>query len=551
VTCVKCTDTIPDDAKFCPLCGERQPEEDPGAVAEYQTALESLADRTEAWAMAELETLRRELRVRESTHQRLMAERRAGPAQQAPVSMWVDAKPFQEFRAGEQCLLRLRVINDTGRPLASVELALDVTAATAPLVSRTDRALGPAEEHVFSMLFRPGVAGHHHASGQVVLRPLRGAEQRWQLSQIPFLVGAAAALQQQIHIDARAQRVGVFENIGVASRGGLLDETDWRLVDLRPAIEGAPVAVAAPKGLAPGHSGTARVVLHGDVVDVELEGHRGSLVDWHDPALRMVVRPGDKLQVVVIGADGAGRPLFSSRGGAVQPAMPAGQIRVGPEDDLAAALRNASPGAKILIEGTHRGPFVLDRPLELAGGKGAVLESRTGPALRISGDVVLRELTVRGAAPNGQYAIDAIEVRSGRVIVQECTLSSDAPGNVVPGRAIAVAGAATVEVRHCVVQGSGVGVSVDVSWSGFATDTARGARVKVISCEISGCGTGVAVAGNDREVRVARTRFIGVSEAAVRVLKGGMAAIEECTIPPHLLVAEPGANLVTGIGGGR
>ena len=293
------------------------------------------------------------------------------------------------------------------------------------------------------------------------------------------------------------------------------------------------------------------MIVAGDVIDAEIDGHRGSLVDLHDPAMRAVLRPGDKLQVVVIGNDGAGRPLLSSRSAAAIPAAPVGgALRVGPTDDLAAALKAAPPGAKIVFSGTHTGPFVVDRPLELSGESG-VLVSRAGPVLRISADVVLKELTVRGAAPQGQYAIDAIEIRSGRVAIEGCTLSSDAPGNVVPGRAVAVAGAATVELRHCMLQGSGIGVSIDVSWSGFATDTARGARVRLVSCEVAGCGTGVAVAGNDREVRVTRTRFIGVSEAAVRALKGGAAFVEECTIPPHLLVAEPGANLVTGRGGGR
>jgi hypothetical protein len=52
------------------------------------------------------------------------------------------------------------------------------------------------------------------------------------------------------------------------------------------------------------------------------------------------------------------------------------------------------------------------------------------------------------------------------------------------------------------------------------------------------------VAGSDREVRVVKTRFAGIAEAAVRVLGAGSCAIEACSVPKRLLVADAGANLV-------
>jgi hypothetical protein len=540
MTCTGCSAEVPGGARFCPACGAGVPVEDPVAVATYRDALAKLGGRAEAWARAELAELREELSIRPDTHERLLAEL-APAAAEAPIGVWIDARPVADFRAGEQCVLRLRVQNRSARSVAALGLRVEVTAADQPLEVRSEQVLGPGDEDVLSVWFRPAVAGHHRVDAVIEVAPIRGAPSRWACEAIPFLIGAAAALQQQITIDASTQRVGVFENIGAASKGGLIADADWRPVPVRGAAaevrpEGAQTPLPA--------GGVAVVVTGGDPPVVALDGVRGDLVELHDPGLRGRLGHGDRLQVSVIGRDVAGRPLYSSRPAQAPTARPGGVISVGPDDDLAEAVRGAPAGARIEVRGEHQGPLVLDRAVSLTGVDGATITSPTGPVLRIDGDVVLCELTVRGAAPAGQYAVDAIEARSGRVVVERCVVSADAPGNLVPGRAVVVAGAANVELRACQVQGSGVGVAVDVSWSGFATDLARGARVRLVGCELVGVGIGVAVAGADREVRVVKTRFAGIGEAAVRVLGSATCSIEGCAVPKRLLVADTGANLI-------
>lgn len=540
MACVECRAPLPDEARFCPICGTRRADEDPADVAEYETAFATLGGRTESWAEAELAALRAELGIRETTHRRLLAAR--APQSVCPVSASVDTRSVADFRAAEGCLLRVRVVNDGPRPLGDLSLHVTTTAIEGPIpVDRAGRAIGPGEEALLSALFRPALAGHHHATVRIVTVPLRGAEQHWVSAPIPFLVGAPASLQSQIHIDARSQKVGVFENIGGPARGGMVGSADWQPIQLS--------ASSAPS-TAPGHgathgapsgrtAGTGLVVDAGDPLLVELDGRRGPLVDRPDAPLGV----GDRLQVFAIGADGAGRPLWSCRPAPVVAPAPAASLEVGPGDDLAARLATAPAGAKITVRGTHPGPLVLGRAIELTG-VDAVLEGATGPVLKIGADVVLRGFTVRGAAPGGRYAADAIEIRSGRVVLQDCILSSDAAGNLTPGRAVAVTGPANVELRGCTVSHSGVGVAIDVSWSGFPTDTARGARVRVMGGTFRELGVGLAVAGADRELRAARVRFERVADAAVRVHKGASATVEDCVLGGSAAQADPGAVLV-------
>lgn len=546
MTCSACNAIVPDGARFCPACGAARPRETEAGVAAYSEALTKLAGRTEAWALAELAELRKEHNITAATHEALAAKlaTRVGADRLADIGVWVDAAPVANFRAAEQCVLRLRIRNDSDRPIASLRLVATTTASRGELTAAAAELLGPGEDDVLSVWFKPTVAGHHRADFRFELGFLRGAP-AWWAAELPFLIGAAAALQQQIHIEAGSQRVGVFENIGAATKGGLITDADWRMVTLRPAA--APAASAAAREAAAakvGAAGTALVVSAGDPPTVTLDGATGPLVDGLDVALRRRLRPGDKLDVHVMGLDGRGGPLFAVGPAPAAEAVGGDTVIVGPGDDLAAAVARAPAGTKIVIRGQHEGPVSVDRPMELRGEGGATLRAAEGPVLRLAADVVVRDLTVRGAAPEGQYAVDAIEVRSGRVVVEGCKVSADAPKNLVPGRAIAVAGAANLELRGCQIEGSGIGVAVDVSWSGFATDTARGARVKVVGCELVGVGVGVAVAGADRELRVVRTRFAAIGEAAVRALRGGSCVVEDCTVPKRLLSADPGADIV-------
>lgn len=547
VTCTSCEARLADGARFCPSCGARQPEEDPGAVLQYREALRALGGRREAWAEEELATLRRELQIRPATHARLVAELAPVAPRDLPVSVWIDAASLTQLRAGEQGLLRVRVVNESGRALRRASLRCRTTGIEVEACTRD--LLGPGEEEVLALLMRPTVAGHHPLTGTIEVTPLRGEAQVLAIEDIAFRVATATALQQSIHIDARSQRVGIFENIGASEKGGLVGAADWRPIALR-VVTVAPVAAVA--ALPPiGRRGPGVVVATGHVLTVALDGVEGALVDLDDPELRGRLAPGDRLQVTVIGHDGRDRLVLSTRAPATAPshaapshAAPsqAAEARVGPGGSLADALRSGA--TRIVVTGTHIGPFVVDRAVEIAG-EGATLEAARGPVLRLSADVVVRGLTVRGAAPAGAYAIDAIAITTGRCVLDGVTASSDAPGNLTPGRALAVAGTCRVEVRGCVLRDAGIGIAIDVSWTGFATDTAAGASVRVYGSRFENVGTGVALAGAGRELHVARCTFTRVADAAVSLLRGASATVEDCVVSPSALHAEAGAHLVT------
>jgi len=414
---------------------------------------------------------------------------------------------------------------------------------------------------VLGLLLRPRLAGHHQLGATLTVAGLRGPERSFAVAEVSFRVAGQGALQQSIHIDARSQRVGIFENIGSQPTGGLVDEGRWRRVELVPVDESDPEPDAEP--LREGLRAPGVVTAVGEVIEVEVEGRRGLLVEVEDPALRAVLAPGDRLQVTVIGTDARGQALLSTRppagrepdagrtagasvtrstdpgsGGGRPPAASVTEVVA----DLAEALRTAPPGARLVVRGRHRGPLTISQPVELRGEE-AILEAERGPVLLVQADAVLRGLVVRGTARPGAYAADAVEVRSGRVSLHECDLRSDASGNLTPGRAVAVTGPATVELRGCRIHHSGVGVAVDVSWGGFATTTARGARVGLQDCRIVDNALGVAVAGAGREVRAVGCTFSGNADAAVRALPGATAVVEDSEVDRASLIADPGATL--------
>ncbi len=538
--CPACAAALPEDARFCGACGARLPDESPADVARYAEALAALGHRDEAWARDELAALRRELRIRSATHDRL-ARPAAAPA---PVALEVDAVTLEELRAGEQGLVRLRVRNDGARAV-TISVTASSTASREGAAAAGAGVTGPGESLVVQLLLRPELAGHHTLRAELELRAFGGAAAVFHSEELPFRVGAPNPLQQSIHIDARAQRVGIFENIGAASRGGLVAEARWRPVGVASGPMPAPAAAPAPGGArlpAAGSRAAGVVVRGGEVPELDVDGARGALVELDDPALRAILAPGDRLQVTVIGHDGQGGLLLSTRPPRpAAPAAPVGRV-VGPGDDLRAALAAAPAGAQVRVTGTHIGPFVVDRPLELSGD--GVLEAARGPVLALAADVVVRGLTVRGAAPPGGYAADAVEVRAGRVVLDGCALSSDAPGNLTPGRALAVVGPATVELRGGTVRDAALGVAIDVSWSGFPTDGAPGAKVAVVGTTFARVGTAVTAAGAGRAVTVSGCDLTGATERAVHVTRGAAAVVERCRAAPRALVADAGGSLI-------
>lgn len=442
MSCSSCGAAVPDGARFCPGCGQRT---EPAGV----------------------------------------------------LSAWLDAETVGELRVGARCLLRLRVVNESTTALRGVHLAL--TWSDRPLEALRAEALEPGADAVLALLLRPEVAGHGTVGGTARAVDASGTETLWGLQGVHLRVAGPAALQQSIHIDARSQRVGIFENIGGAGSGGLVGAARWEPLELR-RLERAPSPAAAD--LAVGFRGTGVVAAAGAELLVALEGHTGVLVDLEDPALRSILGPGDRLSVTVLGTDDRGRPLLSTRparaGSAPAPA-PTATTEVGP-GGLAAAIAAAAPGSTLVIRGPQEGPLAIDKPLTLDATE-AVLHVPRGVGLRLSADVVVRGLVVRGTAAGG-YAPDGIEIAGGRVVLEGCDIAVNSEGALTPGRGVAVTGPASVEIRGGRIHHCGVGVAVDVSWSGFPTTTARGARVHVRDVAFADNDRDAASAGEGRELHL-------------------------------------------------
>lgn len=102
--------------------------------------------------------------------------------------------------------------------------------------------------------------------------------------------------------------------------------------------------------------------------------------------------------------------LFVALGAAMLAAAcaPAGQS-VAPGDSLSAGIASAPEAGVIRLEaGTHQGPLVIDRPVELIGEPGAVIIAPTAsPAVVIESDnVTIRDLTIEGGS-SGVHVVDS------------------------------------------------------------------------------------------------------------------------------------------------
>ena len=244
--CGSCGHGIPYEARFCPGCGSpAPPPEDPSAVARYRDAMRAMTSggRLEPWMEGELAVLRAELEVEEATHLRLVAS--LGPREaSADLGVWLDAATVQDFRQGQQGLLRLRVRNEGLRALGSLCLRIASSALPEMAQVMAPRVLGPGHDEVLQVLIRPEIGGHHQLHVGVEVRGLTGEARAFHAPPVGFKVGAAAALQQNIHIDARSQRVGIFENIGASDGGGVVATATWSRLELRPGA----LAEVGPRG---------------------------------------------------------------------------------------------------------------------------------------------------------------------------------------------------------------------------------------------------------------------------------------------------------------
>ena len=143
-------------------------------------------------------------------------------------------------------------------------------------------------------------------------------------------------------------------------------------------------------------------------------------------------------------------------GGAVVSPDEGGQFRT-----IGEAMREARPGTKILVRpGVYAESLVLDRRVEIVGDGSAadiVVESPDGNCLRMQTDMArVRGLTLLGAARRGGRDRYAVHVPQGRLILEDCRISSDSLACVAASNA----GTAPVLRRCSIRNGRSAGVLV-------------------------------------------------------------------------------------------
>ena len=546
MTCHQCSHPLLDEARFCGACGAPVASEDAGAVEEYRVLLSEFlaAGPLEDWQTQELGALRAELGVRGATHERLLLEL-TGSSPALGVELAVDSATMRDYRVGQQCLLRLRVRNTGERALRALRLSVG-SSATVDVEQVSSRMLGPGRDEELSLMLRPRMAGHHALKGVVEVVPLRGESTTLGFEGVAFRVAADNAMQQVFNIDARSQRVGIWENLGAQDQGGLVDAASWHEVPLRPVDAGetetllkAPEAAAARMG----DLYTGKVVetqALGLMVEV-LPGCIGWLARSEiDASIANALGAGDTLLVRAVGLDREGRVVLSQKQATTEVAPPAltetrqALVVVDPSGrgdarTLQEAIQRAGERARIVLRaGTYQGPVELRGHIELVGEPDVVIESAQGCVIRAVGESLkLQTLVLRGTAPKLRYAPDGVEVRSGRVVLQDCEIATT-DGNLTPGRAVAVRGpGCKVVVERCTLRDNGVGIAVDTSWAGFFGDEAAGAHVRVNDCRLVNNKTAASVAGAGRELSMTRCT-IRNNELGVNALSGAQATIEAC-----------------------
>src|SRR4051794_23175903 len=99
------------------------------------------------------------------------------------------------------------------------------------------------------------------------------------------------------------------------------------------------------------------------------------------------------------------------------------RIRVRSTDDLQSVIRAASPGDQlVLMPGEYAGNYVIDKPLELTGGKAegtVTLSAEHGSCLRITEPrTIIWGLTLRAAS----RSTILLDIETNDVIVDESVL---------------------------------------------------------------------------------------------------------------------------------
>jgi hypothetical protein len=240
MNCVKCSASLPQGAAFCAGCGTKQPlpEASPEQLQTYREALKSFMDDgvLEDWEQTELERLRAELSITSDAHNELMNEFKLGMV--VPLELFVDTASMKSFQQDQRCLIRMRLLNPSDRPLKSVGIRY-VTSATNGLMTHDTSTVPPQKFADFYVGIQPSAAGQHTLEGVLNSNSMTGKVTHYQLKPVAFQVDAHQEGPQSVsvNIDASSMKVGSFDDWNLTgadteSRAGLMPDGQWLHVKL-------------------------------------------------------------------------------------------------------------------------------------------------------------------------------------------------------------------------------------------------------------------------------------------------------------------------------
>jgi nitrous oxidase accessory protein NosD len=192
---------------------------------------------------------------------------------------------------------------------------------------------------------------------------------------------------------------------------------------------------------------------------------------------------------------------------------------------IAAALRQASPGARIAVQpGLYAEALVIDRPVEIVGAgrvEDVIVEAFDAPCLTMATDnASVRGLTLRGCAGRGNNQFVAVDIPRGRLVLEDCRVTSDSLACV----AIHGPTAAPV-IRRCTIHdGAHAGVSVYNQAQGTMED-----------CDIFGHTMAGVVIWREANPVMRRCTIHDGRDAGLFVFDHGQGTVEDCDIFGHAM----------------
>jgi len=212
--------------------------EDPAAVADYERVLhEMLADGVlETWEKEVLDGLRAEKGISQATHDRLVEG--YNPVRTALVAMAIDAQSSRGFRAGQFCVLRLKVRNESAVGLRRVRVYA-ASSTFEGVVTVDSPRIAPSADEAVLLRMQPQMAGQHELHAMVAATGYTGTPSWYRVRPTVFSVGAAPGGRstQVYNMDLSSMQVGKVGQVGGnpgESNAGLATEASWVPLSLSP-----------------------------------------------------------------------------------------------------------------------------------------------------------------------------------------------------------------------------------------------------------------------------------------------------------------------------